>query len=75
MSKKQQQNNNISCSFCSSKQDTIEFLVEGNGIYICDFCIEKAYDALSSSRDVKLLSEREILTPLQIKNKLDKYII
>ena len=67
--------NKIICSFCNSEQEKIDFLVEGNGAFICDFCIEKAYEALLNNDSPESLPSKSILIPNQIKEKLDKYII
>ena len=45
MSKKLQKSL-IKCSFCGSSQNEIDFLVEGDNVFICDLCIEKANEAL-----------------------------
>jgi len=68
--------NKIICSFCNSEQEKIDFLVEGNGAYICDFCIEKAYEALLNNEPLQpSLTSKSMLIPNQIKEKLDEYII
>ena len=75
MANKKSINNKIICSFCNSEQEKIDFLVEGNGAYICDFCIEKAYEALVSNEPKNSFSSQSLLIPSEIKEKLDEYII
>ena len=75
MTNKKSIKNKIFCSFCNSEQDKIDFLVEGNGAYICDFCIEKAYEALLNNDTKHSFSSKSELIPIQIKEKLDEYII
>ena len=33
---------NLICSFCSVNELEVDFLVEGEGVYICDKCVIKA---------------------------------
>ena len=33
----------IFCSFCGKTQDEVDHLIAGNGVYICDDCIEVCY--------------------------------
>ena len=63
----------IFCSFCESSQDNINLLIEGNDVYICDLCIEKASDVISEdNNNNKYLN---ILKPAEIKKELDKHVI
>jgi len=65
----------ILCSFCGSADEEIDFLVEGDSAFICDACIEKAQEALNINKKSNLSSQKILLKPQQIKNKLDKFII
>lgn len=65
------------CSFCGKPKELTKRLIAGpNGIYICDECIEICRDVMQEdslkageSQPVKLLK------PIEIKEKLDEYII
>ena len=75
--------NDIRCSFCGKTQDEVTRLVEGPGVYICDNCIsycnsllfddEEAYNKSKNKSATK--SDKKLLTPAEIKEKLDQYVI
>jgi ATP-dependent Clp protease ATP-binding subunit ClpX len=67
------------CNFCSRTQTQVKKLIAGpKGVYICDSCVELAHSIINTE---KLREEdtgrqkTESLTPKQIKNALDLYII
>jgi len=72
--KKDDKHNLVVCSFCNIKQEEVEFLVEGNDAYICNFCIEKAVEALDVPVEI-INKDKLLLKPIQIKDELDQYII
>ena len=70
------------CSFCGSSENEVSKLFSGiDGALICDRCIESCYDILELSKEhIKSalpaeLSEETLLTPKEIKEKLDEYVI
>lgn len=73
----------FSCSFCGEHAENIGLVEGDNGAYICDTCIYKCYDMLIKETggidkiDVKADSNNEInlIKPIEIKEKLDEYII
>lgn len=67
-----------SCSFCGRSQDEVEKLFAGkDGSFICDECIETCHEMLDYSlgESIEEVEEMEILTPAEIKEKLDEYVI
>ena len=68
------QNQSITCSFCGTAQNKINFLVEGNDAFICDLCIIKAQDALILNNKNKK-NKSFFLKPKEIKETLDQFII
>lgn len=62
-----------SCSFCGRTEESVEKLISGPNVYICDKCVRLCTGIL----DKKTTSTHEfkILKPKEIKNKLDEYII
>ena len=40
---------NLICSFCSLSELDVDFLVEGEGVYICDKCVVKASDIVKEN--------------------------
>jgi len=77
MSKKNESQEELFCSFCGKHQEEVKKLIAGpTDVYICDECIELCNDILEEdlteneqSGDLKLLS------PKEIKEKLDEYVI
>lgn len=73
-------NNEVYCSFCGKPQGMVGKLIAGNGVYICDQCIELCKsildeglvepDAVNMDIDVATL-----LKPQEIKAILDEYVI
>ncbi len=75
-------NKKARCSFCGSTEDEVSKLFSGiDGALICDRCIESCFDILELSKEhIKTalpegLSEESLLTPKEIKEKLDEYVI
>ena len=72
--------NVICCSFCGKTADEVRQLVAGDGIYICDECIETCYEIVNGiepkSQKKQKKSESFVLpTPKEIKERLDEYVI
>lgn len=75
------QNKTIKCSFCGKTQETVQRIIAGPGVYICNECINICNNII----DDDLYEEREITytvndddklpTPAQIKSVLDEYVI
>ncbi len=72
----------IRCSFCGKTQDEVMRLVEGPGVYICDGCIDFCASLLFDDENAynqknkdKKQQEKTLPKPLEIKNKLDEYVI
>ncbi len=74
------------CSFCGKPHDKAKQLFAGkDNVYICDECIEECYDLLMDYLDeeegvingeqVKTGEAVEKLSPKEIKEKLDEYVI
>lgn len=70
------------CSFCGRGQEEVGKLFSGiNGAFICEDCIEACYDMLDYSlgeetaKESSEFVETELLTPKEIKAKLDEYVI
>lgn len=67
----------FSCSFCGKGQDQVRRLLAGNGVYICDECVELCADIiereLAEYNDVTL--DDKLPRPKEIKAYLDEYVI
>lgn len=72
--------NVICCSFCGKTADEVRQLVAGDGIYICDECIETCYEIVNgiepkSPRKQKKSESFVLPTPKEIKERLDEYVV
>lgn len=80
----------IYCSFCGKPQEMAGRLIAGNGVYICDQCIELCMNILRESGEIEQERYRnhhfdsadcestpipELLKPKEIKAILDEYVI
>jgi len=64
------------CNFCNRHQGMVNKLIAGpNGIYICDNCVRVAHSIIFSEKQKKEEKTPEFLTPSEIKDALDQYII
>ncbi len=70
-------NDQLFCSFCGKPKERTKRLVAGpNGLYICDECVEICQEVLKE--DIAESGKTEaikLLKPIEIKAKLDEYII
>ena len=68
-------NKQLSCSFCGTVERDVDFLVEGDGAYICDLCIVKAEKIVKKNLNKTNKNNTNYLKPNEIKNQLDQHII
>ncbi|MDD4110297.1 MAG: ATP-dependent Clp protease ATP-binding subunit ClpX [Clostridia bacterium] len=68
---------NPTCSFCGKTQNSVKKLIASpNGdCFICSECIEVCKDIVREEKVTKFENKIELLTPEQIKIKLDEYVI
>ena len=67
----------LSCSFCGKSQREVKKLIAGPTVYICDECIELCNEIIREENEKAGIGKdfREIMTPEDIKNALDEYVI
>ena len=77
MSKSNESNNELLCSFCGKSQDEVKKLIAGPSVFICDECIQLCNEIIAEeySRDEDKGISDQLLKPLEIKNILDQYVI
>lgn len=67
---------NLNCSFCGKSQEQVRKLVTGQGVYICDECVELCAEIVSEEIELESGFELdEVPTPREIQMILDDYII
>ena len=81
MAKSSRGNRSAVCSFCGASGNDV-LLLAGHDAYICEACVEKAYEIIDLNRHAdkiqnqkKVFKEAQLLTPKEIKKFLDEYII
>lgn len=70
------ENENISCSFCGKPQGQAKKMIAGPGVYICDECVDLSKEII----DNELLSKetvdfKEVPKPQEIYDVLNEYVI
>ena len=66
----------LNCSFCGKSQDEVKKLIAGPSVYICNDCVDLCNDIIEE--EIKNDEESpydEVLSPQEIFNKLDDYVI
>ena len=65
------------CSFCGRTPDEVNFFINGIDGSICDDCIRYCQDMINSERNFYegIKNDPILLTPKQIKERLDEYVI
>ena len=69
-------NGSIKCSFCGKRQDQVQKLVAGPGVYICNECIMLCHEIISEDLGEKReFDQGSLPKPTEIKAILDQYVI
>ena len=79
---KNDNNNEIRCSFCGKPQSLVQKIIAGPGVYICDECIGVCQSILDEEFEPERVSDTEakvsmdeLPKPKQLKETLDQYVI
>ena len=75
MSQENENSKQLCCSFCGKAQETVQRLIAGPDVYICDECVSLCNDILTQDKISEEASGGGILPPSEIKKALDEYII
>lgn len=75
MAKQGDMNENLFCSFCGKNQKEVKKLIAGPAVYICDECIQLCGEIIDEETDKERGLSDETLTPKQIKEKIDDYVV
>lgn len=72
----------LHCSFCGKTEDQVEQLITGPGVCICNECVMLCDAMLNEGPTLRYADPKDgradnmnLLTPQQIKEKLDEYVI
>lgn len=66
---------NLFCSFCGKNQQEVKKLIAGPAVYICDECIQLCSEIIEEESSKETDIAGKTLTPAEIKEKLDEYVI
>lgn len=78
MSKIDNPNDEVRCSFCGKSRDEVNKLIAGQGVYICDECVRICDEILAEKAvedGTKGYSTTNSLKPAEMKAILDEYVI
>lgn len=63
------------CFLCGKTKSEVNLLLSGKFGYVCDKCVQEAYDILCENDKDKVTNNMQLSTPKQIKEYLDQYVI
>ena len=70
------QQEEIKCSFCDKTQDQVKKMIAGNGVYICNECVDLSKRIIDDElKSDSLKKARDLPKPMEIKKQLDQYVI
>ena len=75
MAVKEDNNDNLFCSFCGKNQKEVTKLIAGPAVYICDECIQLCSEIIEEETQKDSAEMENLLVPKEIKGKLDGYVI
>jgi ATP-dependent Clp protease ATP-binding subunit ClpX len=77
MSQRTKNGDKIHCSFCGRTPEEVQSIIAGPDVYICDICVSSSVDIIRNNLAAFTARRgaKAGLTPLQIKNALDEYVI
>ncbi len=66
----------LRCSFCGKSKDSVRKFISGPSVYICNECVALCNEILAEEEEkVQVESQVPTLTPKEIKEVLDDYVI
>ncbi len=75
MTERTEDNDKLFCSFCGKNQKEVKKLIAGPSVYICDECIQLCGEIIDDEETRKSDGPKIDLTPREIKDRLDEYVI
>jgi ATP-dependent Clp protease ATP-binding subunit ClpX len=75
MGKREDDNDNLFCSFCGKNQKEVTKLIAGPAVYICDECIQLCSEIIEEETEKETSEMSTLMIPKEIKLKLDDYVI
>jgi len=78
MSQRTRSSDKIACSFCGRTPEEVNSIIAGPDVYICDLCVASSVEIIKNNMaaiNARKLGMRRALTPVDIKNALDEFVI
>jgi len=75
MTHKDDDNDNLFCSFCGKSQKEVNKLIAGPAVYICDECIQLCSEIIEEESEKDADALENLLAPKETKTLLDDYVI
>ncbi|MGD8252702.1 MAG: ATP-dependent Clp protease ATP-binding subunit ClpX [Desulfobacterales bacterium] len=75
MTRKEEDNDNLFCSFCGKSQKEVNKLIAGPAVYICDECIQLCSEIIEEETEKSDEALENLMVPTEIKSMLDEYVI
>lgn len=63
------------CFLCGKTKTEVKQLIRGKFGYVCDSCVQEAYEVLNFEEEEEISHNVQLATPSQIKAHLDQYVI
>ncbi|MCK5840970.1 MAG: ATP-dependent Clp protease ATP-binding subunit ClpX [Candidatus Sabulitectum sp.] len=68
------------CSFCNRPAAEVKQLIQGPGVFICDDCVRYCHEIVEETGENKSLDKpsflnKDLPAPMEIKEKLDQYVV
>lgn len=63
------------CFLCGKSMSQVNQLLKGKFGYVCDECVQEAYEVLNFEEEEEISENMQMVTPSQIKEYLDLYVI
>ena len=63
------------CFLCGKSKSQVNQLLKGKFGYVCDGCVQEAYEVLNFEEEEETSENMQMVTPSQIKEYLDLYVI
>jgi ATP-dependent Clp protease ATP-binding subunit ClpX len=77
MPRRNDQNDDLLCSFCGKSQDEVKKLIAGPSVYICDECIQLCNEIIAEEygEEAGKRASGDLPKPSDIKEAVDQYVI
>ncbi len=75
MTKKDNSEDTLRCSFCNKSQREVKKLIAGPTVFICDECVDICLDIIAEDRLLEQQQETALPKPKEIDDFLDEYVV